>query len=366
MQNLFTKRRVMVGLLFCGAALFAAAAVFLVKSNLFGYSFEAGKESRELGGLISESILTEKTNEDAASTTSLISGLACENAHRRPFAVMLAGDRETRPLSGIGLADLVVETPVVTNGITRFMAVFQCENPSDIGSLRSARHDFIPLAMGWDAIFVHWGGSHYALKKLNAKVTDNIDALRNPYGAFYRKTGIPRPHNGFTSIDRLVSAAEKLGYRLETDFSGYPHLPASILPNHRNAATLVIGYPGSLGVRYEYSPETNSYSRSRGNTKEIDKLTGEQVETKNVIVMRAKSRQIEGQYNDVDIEGSGEAVVYRNGEEIRGIWEKDKNDPESKLFFYFDEHKQEIPLVPGSIWIQVVEPHQKVEWRIAI
>lgn len=362
MQTFARNRCIALGVLLGIAAFFIIGGVFWAKGDFFGHSFEVGEKSSGLEGAVSESI--SQTNEQVATPTSPITGLPCETSSRRPVAVMLAGDREARPLSGIGEADLMVEMPVITGGINRLMAVFQCGRPQEIGSVRSARHDFIPLAMGFDAVFVHWGGSHYALAKLNAKVMDNIDALRNPHGAFYRKSGIPRPHNGFTTIERLFAAAGKLGYRLETTGAGFPHLPDSISPNHREKATLTIAYPGSGKVRYDYNPDSNGYLRWRGNTKEIDKLTGKQVETKNVIVMRAFSRQIEGQYNDVEIEGKGEALVYRNGEEIRGIWEKDKGDQKSKPSFYFDEVKQEIPFVPGSIWVQIVEPSEIVEWKL--
>ena len=99
---------------------------------------------------------------------SSVSGLECANADRRPLAVMMAGDPETRPLAGIGQADIVFEMPVTPDGITRFMAVFQCEDPKEIGSIRSAREDFIPLAAGLGAIYAHWGGEKEALEKLDS------------------------------------------------------------------------------------------------------------------------------------------------------------------------------------------------------
>ena len=306
-----------------------------------------------------------------ALPTSTIAGIPCENYSRRPFAVMIAEDLETRPLSGLGSADLVIEMPVITGSVTRFLSVFQCTIPREIGSIRSARHDFIPLAMGLDAIFVHWGGSHYALRELNRGIMDNINALGNPFATFFRKAGIPRPHNGFTSGERLLNAAEGLGYRLETEFEGYPHLeirnPKSEIRNNlkiqnSKSQTLTIGYPYPFNVNYAYDPEINNYLRWRGNKEEIDRLTDEQVEVKNIVIMRARSRQIEGQYNDVDVEGTGEAVVYRNGEEVKGVWSKDKSDPKSKLYFR-DLIGNEIEFVPGSIWIHVVEPYQRVQFK---
>ncbi len=308
-------------------------------------------------------LLPDKTTATPNPDWSLspISGLACADASRRPIAVMLSSDAVARPLSGISEADLVIEMPVITGSITRLMAVFVCGNPKEVGSIRSARHDFIPLARGLDAVYAHWGGSHFALDKLNAGIMDNIDALKNPFEAFYRKAGIAQPHNGFSSVSRLIGAAKKLGYRLENKFSGYPHLTQDVSQTNESK-TLDIGFTGVYEVKYKYDPVKNSYLRWRGGAKEMDKITGEQVAAKNVVIMRVNSRQIEKDYNDVQVEGEGKAMVYRNGEEIIATWKKDAKDQTSKLFFY-DEKGAEIEFVPGQVWIEIVEQGQSVTWQ---
>ncbi len=297
--------------------------------------------------------------EEEKKERSLINGVECDNAKKRPFAVMLAGDSEARPLSGISQADLVLEMPVVTGGITRYMAIYVCNEPAEIGSIRSARHDFIPLAMGFDAIFAHWGGSHFALDKLNNKIMDNINALYLDGTVFYRKPGFLKPHDGFTNIERLDEYSQRVGYRMESQFEGYKFY-GNESPIDKNGK-LSIGYPAAYEVEYEYSFKENSYLRSKGGKEDIDKLTLEQITAKNVAIMFAASRQIEGQYNDMDIEGEGGAIVYQNGREIKGKWKKDKTDMKSKLYFY-NESGEEIKFVPGQIWIQVVQPNQEVKW----
>lgn len=294
---------------------------------------------------------------------SPISGVSCENANRRPIAVMLSGDSVTRPLSAISQADLVFEMSVVEGGITRLMAVFVCSNPTQIGSVRSARHDFIPLALGLDAIYAHWGGSHFALEKIKLIAIDNLDALPNPYSTFYRQSGVEAPHNGFTSMTRLVNGSKKLDYRLVSKFAGYPHLSESeIVAKSKEKKVLTIEYAGPFKVSYQYDPEANSYWRYRDNIKEIDKNTKQQVEAKNVVIMRALSEPLEDQYNDVQVEGQGQAEYYLNGEAKKGIWKKDRKDPSSKLFFY-DNKGQEIKFVPGSIWIEIADPGMTATWK---
>lgn len=289
-----------------------------------------------------------------------LSGRRCENNDARPFAVMLAGDTVTRPLSGISLADVVVEMPVLEGGITRFMALFACNEAEEIGSIRSARHDFIPLAAAFDAIYGHWGGSHFALDLLDAGVIDNFNGLTNPGNAYYRKNGIAAPHNGFTSYERMVAAAGRLNYRTSYEGPEYPHQEGEA-NEEANGSTLSIDYGGPFRVSYIYSAQTNRYSRFRGGTPENDRLTSTQVEAAVVAVLRATSRQVEPSYNDVDITGSGELILFQNGEVVRGRWQKADTPRESKLFL-LDEDGEEIKLVAGQLWLQYVAPDTEIMW----
>ena len=86
-------------------------------------------------------------------------------------------DPEARPLSGIGQADVIIEMPVTPNSVTRFMAVYQCQTPKEIGSVRSAREDFIPLAAGFNTIYAHWA-SGWAVIGLLRTLPDPNGAAR--------------------------------------------------------------------------------------------------------------------------------------------------------------------------------------------
>jgi len=300
------------------------------------------------------------------NSISSITGEKCENYNRRPIAVMMANDAINRPLSGISQADIVIEMPVITGGVTRLMAIFGCETPEEIGSVRSARHDYIPLALGFNAIYAHWGGSHFAYDQLNKGIIDNIDAMTDQYEAYYRTSDREPPYNGFTSLERLINTAKKFKYSLENKFVGYPHLknPKSKILNPNTGGKLTIGYGGEFRVSYSYNKEENVYQRYRTNLRETDKNNGNQVEVAVVAVMRANSYMIEiPDYNEVDVQGEGEAKIYQNGEEIKGVWKKTGNYTNSKLTF-LNENGKEIEFTPGKIWIQIVEPNTEVKWEV--
>src|SRR3989344_4790271 len=193
-------------------------------------------------------------NEDqsASRRTASLTGLACGSYSKRPIAVMMASDPIARPLSGISQADIVIEMPVTPNGITRMMAIFQCElfgnaqgeESFKIGSIRSAREDFLPLVASFGAIYAHWGGEREALSKLDSGVLDNIDALKYEGTVFYRKSSVPRPHNGFTTLKLITEKAKELEYSLSDSFSGYIREGSKIERNLNNLTGVVsINYP---------------------------------------------------------------------------------------------------------------------------
>lgn len=292
-------------------------------------------------------------------TPSPFTGVACRNGREtphRPVAIMLAGDDDVRPLAGIGAADLVVEMPVVTWGINRLMAVFTCGGEFEIGSVRSARDDFIPLAAAFDGVFGHWGGSYLALNELNRGVIDNIDALPNPFSAYYRKPGIPAPDNGFTTLKRQRHAAEQFGYRTEllSEWRPFVHVGQGDEEKEISATRIEIGYFGPYAVHWEYDGEIRRYMRTRGKREEIDVSTGENVSTATVIVMRTNVVQRYGEYNDVRVTGGGEAVVYAYGQETRGRWEKAPKPLGAPLSF-LDESGDPIPFAEGPVWIEIVQ-----------
>lgn len=314
--------------------------------------------------LISSSVQEQETDPQSMPQSSLplspLTGLPCECVNQRPMAIMLAGDTEARPLSGISEAEVVIEMPVVTSGITRYLAIFHCSNPQEIGSVRSARHDFISLAAGFDAIFVHWGGSHFALDKLKNKVVDNINALYLDGSVFYRKVGLVAPHDGFSTLTKLKTYSQEVQYRNDWNFVGYKF--AKKEDNFIKSGHLTIKYPNNFKVDYEYDGNNKTYTRFKADSRELDRNNNQTVTVSNVIVVYAVSRQIEGQYNDVDIDGEGKAVFYFNGSEVFGVWKKDKNNINAKMLF-FDDSGNEIEFMPGKTWIQVVQPNQTVRWQ---
>ncbi len=316
---------------------------------------------------------------------SPISGLPCENWNRRPLAVMQPGDVSARPAAGFSEADMVIEMPVITSSITRLMAVYVCNTPPEVGSMRSSRHDFIHLAKGLDAIFVPWGRSEshngdpigLAQGILNRNEIENINCNQDAgksaalcsTNPCFRKNGIARGvDSGYGKPAEMLACAKELGYRMENKFSGYSHQAELSLDQRPRGGNLRVAFGKPYSVEYDYDKDSNSYLRTWENTPDTDRNNKKRIAPKNIAVLFARSEQIEGQYNNVqlgdpwyDTIDSGEAFYYFNGQEHRGSWKKDKSKIDSKLMF-LDGAGKEIRFVPGQIWVEILEPGQTLRW----
>lgn len=143
-----------------------------------------------------------------------------EIVDQRPYCMMFNNIAVANPQSGIGCADILYEI-LVEGNITRCMGVF--ENLTDessckdrMGSVRSARHYYASIASEYDAIFIHYGETTYATKKIAAL---KLDHLEGTYGEgniiFYRDKNIKAPHNAFATLEGIHKAIEQKKFRTE-------------------------------------------------------------------------------------------------------------------------------------------------------
>lgn len=277
-------------------------------------------------------------------------------ANRRPIAVILDNySPDARPQSGLDRADIVFET-LAEGGITRFLAIYQQQDASVIGPVRSTRLYFNSWAAGLDVIFGHDGGNVDALQQLPQLTSiDNIDADRT-VGPFYRVSTRVIPHNEYTSTTRLRSFAAAHGGSITGTPATLPFTadaPASRRPSH---FTLSIDFSyGDYNVQWQYDPRANDYLRFMGGAPHVDAITGKQLTAKNIVVMRTAESADHDPFTPGSIrlqtQGSGPATVYRDGQAIAGNW--DKSSVESPLR-WLDPSGQPIKLDRGPTWVEVV------------
>ena len=96
-------------------------------------------------------------------------------SERPAIAVKIENSPDARPQAGLDRADLVYEVEA-EGGITRFMAIFQCQDVKRMGPVRSARPVDVPLLQQLqEPLFAYAGGVESLTSKI-AKL-DLVDLI---------------------------------------------------------------------------------------------------------------------------------------------------------------------------------------------
>ncbi len=285
-------------------------------------------------------------------------------AHRLPLAVMLDDNRVARPQSGFNAAALVYQAPA--DGYeTRYMLVFQEDDTDEIGPVRSARFYLVQWAQELEAALAHYGGDRRTrayIASHQRQFTD-VDGMGRGNPAYHRIKSRKAPHNAYTSTEDLRRVAARLGgpESMDADLHRRPFRDAS--PAALRTATQSIRIPYRTNViTYRYEPISNTYLRSVDDKPHIDPADGTRVTTTNVVVLFQKFRidtKIEPGHSrpDITTKGSGTAWVFGEGVLTKGTWRKQTDIGPTLLF---DAAGDEIPLIRGRTFFQVVPPGTKI------
>lgn len=281
-----------------------------------------------------------------------------------PVAVMVENMTTARPQSGLDEANIVYEA-LVEGGITRFMALYAGEHAQEIGPVRSSRPYYLDWVKEYDALYVHCGGSNLALKLIDVRGIKDLDQITGGGASrfFWRDKNRYAPHNLYTKTDFLNLALRDAGLidqkpnydswlfkddkKLEERLSDEKFLEINFSTN-------------SYKVRYEYDRENNVYLRYLGGLPHKDKISGNQLRAKNIILQYVKARLIDAEHLEMDTIGEGKAMVFRDGEAILGTWKKLTRESRTE---FFDKKGQKIELNRGNIWIEIVPPDREVKYN---
>ena len=292
-----------------------------------------------------------------------------ENTDSKPaFAVMLDNHPQARPQSGLNEADIIYEYKA-EGQYTRYMAIFQNENPSVIGPVRSARPYFVNTASEYNAIYCHWGGSEAGYEQIKLDNVKDLDGIFLEGSTYYRNKEVKKraPHNGYTSYDLLMKASEDknyldeytLGRKFSFDNTENLEKINKEMKNIKADNITFDFFPGFYSVNFIYSPEDDSYTLSRNGETVTDEKDGSDVKAKNIILEYASSK-VTGPKLTLTINhiGEGTGKLFTKGRVIDITWEKsDENSPT----IYRTADGEEITLNPGLTFIEVMDEKDPVK-----
>lgn len=300
------------------------------------------------------------------TVASKLTGVQIEPAlNERPVTgIMIENSIDARPQAGLYDAGVVFEA-IAEGGITRFLALFQESQPDYIGPIRSARPYYVRWAAGFNAGYVHSGGSGEALALIGSIGIRDMDHGKNA-GSFDRVSNRYAPHNVYTSMARLDALRSALGHNagevdgferikpVEIDQNKATTEQAAASPAAEKASSIVFNISSAnYNTSYTYDPAINAYPRVMAGQSHTDERSGKQIAPHVIIALEAAYRiHPDGVHSVYDNVGSGAVVVFQNGEVHKGTWSKESDIAPLKF-----KNPDGTPLLlqSGQTWITAIQ-----------
>jgi hypothetical protein len=284
---------------------------------------------------------------------------------RRPIIAKISNAPAlVRPQAGIGQADIVYEH-YTEGGLTRLSAIFYTHAPTRVGSIRSARLIDYELTEMYKGLLAYSGSSIGVGERLtSSEFADRLYIgvmLGLPY--YWRDEAMVAPHNMFTNLAAIWSRAAEQGFDQRPLLRGmafHPD-PAAHGPAEALASRVDIRYRATR-VLWDWDPTLGKYRRTADGQPHYDAVTQQQITADNVVVLYAGhylTDIIESEWQgsvsysvQVTIWPGGEALLFRDGQMIRGQWVRASRPDLMGLRTHTGEL---LYLKPGNTWFQVVQ-----------
>ncbi len=269
------------------------------------------------------------------------------------MAVKVENSPAAYPLSGLEDAEVVYEEQV-EGGMTRFMALFHCNDTTKVGPVRSAREVDPAIMTPVTRILASAGGNDIVREVLTTAGVVLID--ENTAGEALRRVdrpGIGLEHTLYGSTRLLRGIGSK-------SFSAPP--PAGIFAfgpmtgKWRPARTVTVNFGLATSITYRF--EDGRWWRSeRG--EEFVAESGAQIAVDNVVIeehdVNNSTRIFDVAGNPsieiADVTGSGRALVFRDGKVMLGRWVREKA---TDKVTYEMPSGREVNLKPGTTWVELL------------
>lgn len=293
-------------------------------------------------------------NSDFNVPRSQLTGLeVSEEVAKRPIlGVIIENTEPARPQMGLNNAGLVFEA-VTEGGITRYLALYQEDQPKTVGPVRSLRADTLDWAMGFDASIAHVGGRPKALDL--AKERDARSMTQFEYGEpYYRDETREAPHNMYARTEGL----RKLQNDLNHDTSSFDGIPRSEDSPASSPTVTNIGIDYSspeYEVEFRYDSSTNRYTRYLAGSPHVSGDANEPISVKNVIVITLPAERT----TDDGALGENKALVFKDGIVVEARWEQSDYGSRIKIL---DKDNNEIELNRGKTWISALSSDKSVAY----
>jgi hypothetical protein len=287
-----------------------------------------------------------------------LTGVPTDRVADRPaVSVKIENAPESRPLRGLGEADIVWEE-VVEGGITRFVATYHSRIPDAVEPVRSVRPMDPAIVAPLDGILAFSGGQVAFIDAIRRFGTQTI-IMDDGAAGFSRDPGRAAPHNVIGSVRSFVDQADaRRTSPPPAQFQYARKLGEGTAPRvGEPARTVDVRLSRAQRSVWTWNPENERYLRSEGSTPSVA-TNGARHAARNVLVLSTEVFNT----NFVDPAGApvpehrlagsgGIGTLFSMGHGITVRWSK-KNHTSPVVIR--TQNGREAELDPGSTWIELV------------
>jgi hypothetical protein len=266
----------------------------------------------------------------------------------RPVVAVKIGNTEAAyPLSGLHDADVIYEE-LVEGGLTRFVALYQCHAPTQVGPVRSARttDPRILFQYGEQPIMAYSGASPEVLEYV-----DDVGVLSltetSANGAYTRDDARVAPHNLYVSIRSLYREAARAGREMSAPEAVFAFAEGLEGGSKRaRSASVTFSYANTAEWRWSAGRWVRQFA---GAPFALD--DGEALAVDNVLIQEVVVKPGIGASPDVTLTGSGRAWLLRDGRVVIGRWVRHSLDEVTE---FRTRRGEDLTLKPGSVFVELV------------
>jgi hypothetical protein len=306
-----------------------------------------------------------------------LNGLALTDPERldRPaLAVQIENHPLARPVTNLGLADMVVEA-TVEGDVTRFTGIYLCRKVDQlIGPVRSGRYYSIDLWQDMHVLPFMFGAGGEGVRRYHAAHLPYINGITGQWPYYTRSHDRPAPHNLYADLQKVRNdfghnqQLDRLATRAGDLRAPFRFDPDVKLPAGRPVSHVQFFTNSFWNFGWEWDRGLDAWRRNDAGKEHIDAGTHRVLAATSVMVQYVREDIVYGPHDPGGyprryhhLVGQGRATLYVAGRAIAVHWSRPT--PQSRTRWTYVHGGDPVVLPPGEVWREILPVYTTVRER---